>query len=62
MRHLHWLWVIPFVIFLTPIGWIITYCVTQSWICVYINIGLAVLTVIIHEHFEYNRDYEDNNW
>jgi hypothetical protein len=62
MRHLHWLWVIPFVIFLTPIGWIITYCVTQSWLCVYINIGLAILIVILHDHYDRDREYEDTKW
>ena len=59
MRHLHWFWVIPFVIFLTPIGWAITYFVTSSWLCVYVNIGLAVLAVMVDEHLDCKRDYED---
>jgi hypothetical protein len=59
---LHWLWIIPLITFLTPIGWVITYFLTNSWLCVFGNMVAAVLFVILHEHFTIEPEYRDDIW
>ena len=60
MKYLRWFLLISAIILLTPISWVITYLLTHSWLCVYINIGLGVLNLMVYDHAE--TEYDNDEW